>query len=266
MYGCLYKCKYCGSEFLYAYEAIIYDQHYFKSWFRYSNQEVETIKRINFKHLLNTHFACLKNRKLLDIGCATGFLLQEAQTLGAEIYGIDINEWAVNQAKEKLLNARLYCGKLEKALEEKFFKKDYFDIIIGTDVVEHVDDFMPFLRSILSAMKRCGKACFTTPDVASLSHRLLGPHWFHYKLEHNTFITRKALSLLSKEMGFRVEKVIQVKKRLALPYIFSVLRHHNRGFINWFGILGLILVNNLFLSKSHFPFRTGEMLILISKL
>lgn len=264
-YGYLYKCKHCGSEFLNANEKFEYNQEYYQSWFCNPNNKIEKIKRTNFKYLLTTYFNSLKNKKLLDIGCATGFLLQEAQSLGVKIYGIDINEWAIQHAKEKLPNARLYCGQLHRALEKKFFSENYFDIVIGTDIIEHISDCRSFLKNVLRALKRGGKAAFTTPYVESLSHRLLGFYWFQYKPEHISFITSKALTLLANEMGFKIETIVPIKKRLSLEYIFNVLQHHNIGFVKWLGLLGLIFVRSLFLSKLQFSFRTGEVLFLISK-
>ncbi len=265
-YGHLIRCKYCGSEFLHADKEVQYNKNYYRSWFCNSNQKTEVIKRTNFKKLLSTHFDTMQNKKLLDIGCATGFLLQEAESLGAEIYGIDINEWAAKQAKRKLPNAKIFVGQINQAIEEEFFSQEYFDIIVGTDVIEHIADAKLFLKDVLKIMKKGGKAAFTTPDLASLSHRMLGPYWYQYKCEHVGFITRKALSLLSSEMGFNIEKITPVKKVLTLGYLFSVIRNTGRAPMRWIGSLGETCVNCLFLTKARFLFRTGEMLFIISKL
>ena len=223
------------------------------------------MKRMNFKHLLTTYFNSLKNKKLLDIGCATGFLLQEAEALGAETYGIDINEWAIRRAGEKLPNTKLYYGQLHHALEENYFDTDFFDIITGTDVIEHVSDLKSFVKHTLRALKQGGKAAFTTPDIESLSRRLLGRHWFQYKPEHVTFITRKALNGLSHEMGFKIETFVPIKKCLSLKYLFNVLRYHHRGPVSRIGALGLTFTRCLSLSNIRISFRTGEALFLILK-
>jgi len=264
--GSIYKCTFCSSEFLYSNKEVKYDKSYYRSWFNNPGQQVETIKKLNFRNLFSIHFDSLQNKKLLDIGCATGFLLQEAQCQGAEVYGIDINHWAVKQAKKELPDARIYSGQLNKAIEEKFFIEDYFDIIIGTDVIEHIRDVKSFFRDMLRIMKQSGRAVFTTPDLESLSKRLLGPYWFQYKSEHVSFVSQKALTLLADEMGFKIEKVVPIKKILTLGYMFSVLRHTTKGIAGWCGSSGEIFVKYLSLSGVRFTFRTGEILFIISKL
>ncbi len=264
-YGSIYQCTSCKSEFLNPYQDVHYDEAYYHSWFHNQDQHVETMKRANFREFLTSHFGTLKNKRLLDIGCATGFLLQEAQSLGATVYGVDISEWSVEQAKKSMPDTRIYCGQLDQALEEKYFNEDFFDIIIGTDVVEHVNDVKTFLEVVVNIMKVDGMAAFTTPDLASLSRRLLGSNWFQYKNEHRCFISRKALALLSAKIGFTIESIVPVRKILTPGFIFNVLRCNNTGFSHRIGCLGEILAKWLFLSKSRFSFRTGEMLFLISK-
>ena len=69
------------------------------------------------------------NVKILDFGCAVGFLMEGFRELGyKEIYGWDISSWAVSKAQEKGLN-------ILKKIEELSF-----DIIICLDVLEHMAD------------------------------------------------------------------------------------------------------------------------------
>ncbi len=264
--GSIYRCSFCSSEFLYANKEVKYDKSYYRSWFDNPGQQVKIIKELNSRNLFSIHFDSLQNKKLLDIGCATGFLLQEAQYQGAEVYGIDINHWAVEQAQKELPDASIYSGQLNQAIEENFFLEDYFDIIVGTDVIEHISDVKSFFKDMLRIMKKGGRAAFTTPNLVSLSKRLLGPHWFQYKSEHVSFVSQKALALLADEMGFKIEKVVPIKKVLTLGYMFNVLRHTTKGIARWCGSSGEIFIKFLSLSGVRFSFRTGEMLFIISKL
>jgi cyclopropane fatty-acyl-phospholipid synthase-like methyltransferase len=70
-----------------------------------------------------------KKDTILDYGCAVGFLMEGFRELGYKnVYGYDISDWAVAQAKNKGLNI------LNKV------KKRAFDVIICLDVLEHMSD------------------------------------------------------------------------------------------------------------------------------
>lgn len=258
-------CRVCGSRFLEAPKETAYDRDYYRSWFTEPQQEIEKIKRLNFQSFLKREVGCLKGKKLLDIGCATGFLLVEAQALGAEIYGIDINAWAVARAREKLPGGGIYAGCLHDAIRQGFFAPASFDVIVGTDVIEHVAEVIDLLRDIVQLLVPGGVGVFTLPDVESLSSRLLGKYWFQYKPEHLTFPTRRALAGVAEELGFSVEQVTPYKKQLSLEFIGNVLRYHNRGMVHQVGCWGGRLAEWLGVARIIFPVATGEMCLRIRK-
>jgi len=70
-----------------------------------------------------------KDSRILDYGCAVGFLVEALTKLGYKnTYGYDISEWAIQKAKEKNLNI----------IDE--VEKDFYDVIYCLDVVEHMYD------------------------------------------------------------------------------------------------------------------------------
>jgi len=186
--------------------------------------------------------------------------------LGAEVSGVDVNEWAVTQAREKLPGARIFAGTLAEAIRGGFFAPASFDVIVGTDVIEHVTDVKALFREMVQIMLPGGQGIFTLPDVESLSSRLMGGYWFQYKLEHVTFLTRSALALLADELDFTVERITPHKKKLTLEFIGNVLQYHNRGVLHLLGCWVGKLARLLRVSKVVFSIGTGEMLVQIKKL
>lgn len=264
-HGRIFRCRGCGTRVLAARSETTYDQGYYRSWFDTPPQDIEKIKRLNFQRLLEREVGCLKGKKLLDVGCATGFLLAEAQALGAEIFGVDVNTWAVAQARERLPEAGLYAGFLHEAIRQGVFTPASFEIIVGTDVIEHVAEVKDLFRDMIHLLKPGGVGIFTLPDVESLSCRLLGKYWFQYKPEHLTFPTRRALARLAAELGFVVEMVTPYKKQLSLGFITNVLTYHNRGLLHQVGYWGGRLAEGLGVSRIIFPVATGEMCLRIRK-
>lgn len=86
-------------------------------------------------------------RKVLDIGCAHGFLVQYLVSLGIDAYGIDSSEYAISQASPEIAD-RLILGdvtveddfKRAKALAGLTKNNDKFDLIIDQDMIVCLND------------------------------------------------------------------------------------------------------------------------------
>ena len=107
---------------------------------------------------------------LLDIGCAAGFLLDEARKDGWDVYGVELSEWAVKHAREKMGLKNVCQGTLTEAQ----FPANFFDVVVMTDVIEHLIDPKTTLDGIRLLLKPNGMMCCNTPDVNSLMSRILG--------------------------------------------------------------------------------------------
>ena len=53
--------------------------------------------------------------KILDCGCATGYLLEAAREIGFELFGADLSEFAAKESIRKFGDGLIYCGQLENA-------------------------------------------------------------------------------------------------------------------------------------------------------
>lgn len=260
-HGKLYSCQECGARFLEANATTSYDDHYYASWFGEPGQDIQRIKRGNFRRLLQKHAAPLAGKRLLDIGCATGFLMLEARAQGAEVSGLDVNNWATDQARQALPGAAVYSGTLHEALAANFFPASSFDIITATDVVEHLVEVKPFIVDVLRLLKPTGTVIFTLPDPDSFSARIMGTAWFQYKAEHLTYLTRKSLKILAAELDFDLEVLKPHRKVLTLEYLSNVLAYHNRGWVSKLGRLTGTLAKFTGLARLPLALGTGEMLV-----
>jgi len=93
--------------------------------------------------------AIITHGTLLDVGCGTGVYLQHAKQY-FQIAGTDISEYAINEAKKTLPEARLLAINFLAYPEEK-----HFDVITCFDVLEHI----PQLDEAFQKLKR-----LLTPD------------------------------------------------------------------------------------------------------
>jgi SAM-dependent methyltransferase len=95
--------------------------------------------------------------KILEIGCGEAGVLKPFYDKGCICVGVDLDEIRVVRANE-YFTAEIATGKFTVTLENIFDEafatkyKNYFDLIILKDVIEHIHDqetFIPFLKTLL---------------------------------------------------------------------------------------------------------------------
>lgn len=136
-----------------------------------------------------------ENVSLLEIGCATGCLLELLRDGGLNIKklkGIDISQYAVKIAREKGLDADNY--KIEN-----FHDNDKFDVIFSAETMEHVYNLASFLAGARNNLKEKGMFIFYIPSIREENITKFGNSYkqFTTSLEHLIFFTK---GFLQKEM------------------------------------------------------------------
>jgi SAM-dependent methyltransferase len=98
------------------------------------------------------HFDLPKAPKILDIGCGKGFLLFDFLKIipDAEVYGIDISEYAIENCKEEVQD-RLQVGNATKLL----WPDNYFDLVISINTYHNFQNIE--LELALREIQRVGK-------------------------------------------------------------------------------------------------------------
>ncbi|PKN17973.1 MAG: SAM-dependent methyltransferase [Deltaproteobacteria bacterium HGW-Deltaproteobacteria-6] len=98
------------------------------------------------------HYGIKPGDKILDIGCGKGFLLYEISLLvpGVEIYGIDISDYAIANAKEEIKD-RLKVGNANQLP----FPDNYFDFVYSITTLHNLHCYD--LDKALREMQRVGR-------------------------------------------------------------------------------------------------------------
>jgi 2-polyprenyl-3-methyl-5-hydroxy-6-metoxy-1,4-benzoquinol methylase len=101
-----------------------------------------------------------KNKKILDLGCGDGELVEYFAKKGWSIGGLDLN-YASNYVK------------LGDALNTKFRARS-FDVIVCTDLIEHLNlsDHEKLIHEIKRILKNNGSLILGAPNLAHLFSRL----------------------------------------------------------------------------------------------
>ncbi len=99
------------------------------------DERVRAMKRATYRVALEEIRRFTRASALLDVGCALGFLLEEAVEHGFEACGVDQNAEVARLARERF-GDRVWTGALGA---EAFLGRD-FDVMTLFDVLEHVPD------------------------------------------------------------------------------------------------------------------------------
>ena len=104
----------------------------------------------------------LKRFSVLDVGCGVGTLALYVAQICKSVVGIDVSERAIAIAKQakQLTNSNNLTFK--QTLLKQFTTK--FDLIICTEVIEHVPEPEKFIKLLVTNLQPSGWLLLTTPN------------------------------------------------------------------------------------------------------
>ncbi|MGH7785812.1 MAG: class I SAM-dependent methyltransferase [Candidatus Binatia bacterium] len=161
--------------------------------------------------------------RLLEIGCACGFLLLAARERGFAAQGVEMSAWASGHARQAFgLDVRT------GTLEAQGLPADHFDAVVLADVIEHLFDPRATLREIHRILRPGGRLLLLTPDVGSVMARLFGPRWWGLLDDHYFYFSRPTLERLLNDEGFAVERVSALGRVFPLGHWVFKLAPYSR--------------------------------------
>jgi len=101
-----------------------------------------------------------KSSEILELGSGLGYLTYALKQEGYNIHGLDISSEAVEQAKKSFGDFYVCRDLHDFAIE----KPESYDIVILTEVIEHIEKPIDFIKSILKLLKKGGHIIITTPN------------------------------------------------------------------------------------------------------
>ncbi len=111
-------------------------------------------------------------KRVLDVGCAYGYAASVLETLGYEVYSIDISRWGVKQAKNNNPNSDFLVCDSQGALP---FAAEAFDLVTCFDVLEHLQFPEKAIQSMLEVC-RGSMVCTTPSKVEKPVRKLIGDY------------------------------------------------------------------------------------------
>jgi 2-polyprenyl-3-methyl-5-hydroxy-6-metoxy-1,4-benzoquinol methylase len=139
-------------------------------------------------------------RRCLEIGCATGEFCQAISRRGAVPIGIDLSEFAIQEASKRYPQLSFRTATIESLKPGELY-----DDLFAFELIEHVLYPKDFLRRASELVKPGGLLALSTPNLDC--GRSIGfASWtgFQTSFEHLYFFSRESLMRLAGESGFEL--------------------------------------------------------------
>lgn len=195
----------------------------------------------------------LKPATILDAGCGRGFYVHAFTYFPfiKKIHGIDISEKYLTVAKKHITDDRV---ELQKAsIYELPYPDNTFDMIVSSEVMEHLPDDAKALKELKRVLKKDGTIIITVPNLHFpflwdplnwLLMKLFNTHvpkdiWWLAGIwaDHERLYTAKELHELAKKAGMKIEKeehIVQV----AWPFSHFLLYGIGKNIVERLGATG----------------------------
>ena len=99
------------------------------------------------------HYSLKQNAKILDIGCAKGYLVKDFKDIlkKSTILGVDISDYAIDKSHKKIKKNLIVANSIELP-----FENSYFDLVISINSLHNILD-LESLEKTFKEIKRVSK-------------------------------------------------------------------------------------------------------------
>ncbi len=146
---------------------------------------------------------------VLDFGCGNGSLLDNFRNRGWRLHGIDISHSGIDNARMNRPDIAFYRADLTGDLSTTF-RGQQFDLIISTEVIEHVYSPREFAQNCFRLLRPGGRLVISTPYhgycknlVLAIAGRMDAHFTALWDHGHIKFWSRHTLSRVLHEAGFQ---------------------------------------------------------------
>jgi SAM-dependent methyltransferase len=179
----------------------------------------EPVLRREFAHSVEAIHSYCRTGRLLDLGCAYGFFLKEAERY-FEVAGIELAEEAAEYCRRSGLN--VLSGVADEANMARIGK---VDVITLLDVIEHLPQPHETLALCFRYLRPGGVIVITTGDFASPLARLAGAKWrLMTPPQHLWFFTPESIRRMALALGLALERCDHPAKVVPLSLILFQVR------------------------------------------
>lgn len=198
----LLKCCYCYTVYT-ADLAVDDPEGEYEQYYSDENLTAPSFIGKSLDRTIGSFDAYRRSNRLLDVGFGGSFAMEAAARAGWDCDGVEVSKPAVEHAHSLGLNA--FHGELQDA----DFGDGTFDVVVMSEVLEHVTDPRGLLAEVRRVLRPGGLMWLTTPNCSGLSARLLRLRWTVLAPpEHLHLFSRRGLLHLLESTGFSPTRMV----------------------------------------------------------
>ncbi|MFP4509608.1 MAG: class I SAM-dependent methyltransferase [Spirochaetaceae bacterium] len=196
------RCSRCGH--VYQNPQPVFDDlqnRYQDEYFEYELENDAAFLDLMLRGLSDISFEMLTDslqrpRSFLDVGCATGALLEHLQAKDWMVEGVEICVPAAEYGRNER-GVNIHTGTLDTVR----FPDESFDVVHFSHVIEHVPDPAAFLGEVRRVLKPGGYVVIVTPNTAGFQAKLFRERWRSAIADHLNLFSSKNLKRLVSTCG-----------------------------------------------------------------
>jgi SAM-dependent methyltransferase len=218
------ECKRCGHRFTQLQDVknhlkeVYSDDYFFAGKDGYPDYLRE--KDLLYKSGLNYSKIIAKYTKpgrVLDVGCAAGFILKGFEKSGWECYGVEPNDTMANYGRTEL-KLNIQTGGLET-----YDSGRKFDLVNLTQVIGSLYDLDKSLSTVSNLLDKDGMVMVESWDMKSFIARVMGKNWHEYcPPSVVTWFSDSTLIQLFEYYGFKLKAKGRPVKRININHGISL--------------------------------------------
>ena len=173
----------------------------------FDSLEAEIDRRIEKTHIGQKNSSKTEKRaspgekRFLDVGCATGMLVEHMQKRGWKAEGVEVcresAEYGMVHRKVSIRVGTLFDAK---------YPSHSFDVVNASHLIEHLPDLKGFFQEVKRVLVLGGYFIVTTPNCLGFQARLYKDRWRSAIADHVVLFSKPTLTRLAAETGFTREQ------------------------------------------------------------
>lgn len=230
----IFECKKSGRRFLEIKDTgnhvkeVYSDDYFFEGKQGYPNylneKDILLNYGINYAKIVSKY---ANPGKVLDVGCAAGFILKGFEQSGWDCYGLEPNETMATYGRD-ILNLNIVTGDLEsfQSTEKKF------DLVNMIQVIGHLYDVDKALLKVNDLLKEGGTVIVESWDMNSTFAKIMGKYWHEYSPPSVVnWFSDNTLTQLFKYYGFSLVAKGRPSKKISIKHGLSLFEESTPDFI-----------------------------------